>query len=103
MLDKFAKFGQLASLRGRRLESLTPAEIGGIAKMFGVNVEVTEELKAAGMALLAGKDLNTVSDMIQDPESVGQLVQLLRGGLVQQSAKPTQAEQEVSAMTLNLL
>lgn len=103
MLDKFAKIGQLASMRSRRLESLTPGEIGDIAKMFGVNVEVTEELKAAGMALLAGKDLNTVSDMIQNPESVGQLVQLLKGGLVQQSAEPTQAELEVGAMTLNLL
>lgn len=103
MLDKFAKFGQLASLRDRRLESLTPEEISGIAKMFGVNVEVTDELKAAGMALLAGEDLDTVGDMIQSPESVAQLVQLLKGGLVQQSAEPTQAELEVGAMTLNLL
>lgn len=100
MLGKLALFGQLKSMGGRRLESLTATEIGEIAKGFGLDVQITDELKAAGMALLAGKDLNTVSDMIQNPESVIQLVTLLKNGAG--SPEPTIAEQQVGAMALNL-
>ena len=100
MLDKLALFGQLKSMGGRTLDSLSAEEIGGIAKAFGLRVPITDELKAAGMALLAGKDLNTVNDMIQSPESVMQLVSLLKNGAGM--SEPTIAEQQVDAMVLNL-
>lgn len=100
MLEKLALLGQLKSMGGRTLESLTADEIGGLAKAFGLNVQITDELKAAGMALLAGKDLNTVNDMIQSPESVLQLVSLLKNGAGR--PEPTVAEQQVGAMVLNL-
>lgn len=102
MLEKLALFAKLKSYGDRKLASLTPTEIGEIASSFGVNVEVTDELKAAGMALLAGRDLDSVNDMIKSPESVMQLVQLFKGGLVQQVAEPTQAEHEVAGMVLTL-
>lgn len=100
MLGKLALLGQLKSMGGRTLESLTADEIGGMAKAFGLDVQVTEELKAAGMALLAGRDLNTVNDMIQSPESIMQLVSLLKNGAGR--PEPTIAEQQVEAMALTL-
>lgn len=90
----------LLSMGNRTLESLTATEIGGIAKAFGLDVPITDELKAAGMALLAGKDLDTVNDMIRSPESIMQLVALLKGGAG--TPEPTIAEQQVEAMALNL-
>lgn len=100
MLDKLALFGHLKSMGGRTLSSLSAEEIGAIAKGFGLHVQISDELKAAGMALLAGKDLNTVNDMIQSPESVLQLVSLLKNGVGE--PEPTIAEQQVEAMALTL-
>lgn len=65
----------------RRLEDLTLDELRGIKDILGLKVNVTQELKDAAMELLAGKDLDTVSDMIKSPESVQQLVLFLKGGL----------------------
>lgn len=100
MLGKLTLLGQLKSMGGRTLASLSAEEIGAIAEGFGLHVQITDELKAAGMALLAGKDMHTVSDMIQDPESVMQLVTLLKNGAGK--PEPTIAEQQVGAMALNL-
>ena len=75
------QLASLGKLLPRRLESLTLEEIEGISDAFGVKISVTSELRDAALALLQGKSLDTVSDMIQSPESIRQLVLFLKGGL----------------------
>lgn len=75
------QLASLSKLLPRRLESLTLEEIKGISDAFGVKVSVTNELRDAALALLQGKSLDTVADMIQSPESIQQLVLFLKGGL----------------------
>lgn len=85
------KLVKLAPLMSRRLEDLTLDELKDIQGVLGLKVNVTQELKDAALQLLAGKDLDTVSDMIKSPESVQQLVLFLKGGL------NTVAEADVSS------
>lgn len=75
------QLAKLAPLMSRRLESLTLDELRDIGDTLGLKVRVTEELKTAALALLQGKSLDTVADMIQQPESVQQLVLFLKGGM----------------------
>lgn len=100
MLQKLALLGQMKSMGGRTLRSLTATEIGMMVKGLGLNIHITDELKAAGMALLAGQSIDTVADLINDPESIHQLVSLFQNGVGKQ--EPTEAEQQVAAMTLSL-
>ncbi|UNI73407.1 hypothetical protein ER16_Small3 [Pseudomonas phage ER16] len=46
-----------------------------------MKVNVTDELMAAGLALLRGQNINTVADMIQTPESIGQLLAFVQRGI----------------------
>lgn len=101
MLDKLALFGKFAPLLSRQVESLSDEEVAEVAESFGVRVELTDELREAGLALLRGQDISTVADMIKKPESVGQLVSFLKGG-VPGLAAPSEAEQQVAAMTITL-
>jgi len=84
----------LLSLKDKRLEDLTIDELGQASSAFGIDVPVTSELKTAAIALLHGKDLNTVSDLIQSPESVTQLVTFLKGGFDSLKSKAPVLEKE---------
>lgn len=75
----FAKLMPFAHLLDKQITDLTPADIDGVLGVLGVQVNVTEELRSAGLALLQGRDINSVADMIQSPESVQQLVAMLSG------------------------
>lgn len=101
MLDKLALFGKFAPLLNRQVESLSNEEVADIAESFGIQVELTDELRAAGLALLRGQDISTVSDMIKKPESVQQLVGFLKGG-VPGLAAPSEIEQQIAGMTISL-
>lgn len=79
MVPSFAKYLPLLSLKDKRLDELTLDDLRGVAGMMGIELAITDELKEAGLALLQGKDINTVADMIQSPESVTQLLQFLQG------------------------
>lgn len=74
-----AKFLPLLHLRGKRLEDVTTEELSKIAEILGIKVNVNDELKRAGMALLRGDDINTVADMIQSPESIQKIMLFLQG------------------------
>lgn len=99
-------FAPLAKLKDRRLESLSVAELKEITTMVGLDkLKVTDELKTAGLALLQGKSLDTVSDLINSPESVAQLVTFLKGGM--KSIASTEMEdhpdyEAVNRLTLTL-
>jgi len=64
------------------LRQLGVPELKALAKRLipdlGVNID--EDLKKAAIALLEGRDINTVSDLIQSPGAIQQLVQFLKGG-----------------------
>lgn len=92
MFGGLGKLAMLASLKDRQLSSLTLVELEGIANSFGIEVAITSELKTAMLELVRGKSLSTVSDMIQDPESIQQIASFLRGGY----AELTNTEPEIA-------
>lgn len=77
----------LAPLLGRRLDDLSIEELGDIGRTLGIQLDVTDELKQAGLALLQGKSIDTVAELVQSPESVAQLVAFLKGGVLGMSNK----------------
>lgn len=74
-----AKFLPLLHLRSKRLEDVTTEELNMIAEILGIKVNVNDELKRAGMALLRGDSIDTVADMIQSPESIQKIMLFLQG------------------------
>lgn len=81
MMANLLQLASLGKLLPRRLESLTLDELKGVSEVLGVKIHVTDELREAALALLEGKSLDTVADMIQSPESIQQLVLFLKGGI----------------------
>lgn len=75
------KLAALAGLKNRRLESLSLDDLRNVSDALGFKVSVTDELKSAALALLKGKSMDTVADLIQQPESIQQLVLFLKGGV----------------------
>lgn len=72
---------KFAPLMGKRLEDLVVSEIVDVLSAFKVNVNVTDELMEAGLALLRGQDINTVADMVKSPDSIVQLLAFMQRGL----------------------
>ena len=101
MIGHLGGLAQLAALRNRRLESLTREELGGLAKAFGINVPITEELRTAGLELLKGKSLDSVADMIQSPESVAQIAAFFAGGV--KNLTDAQAEADEDEYIINIV
>lgn len=74
-----AKFLPLLNLKDKRLEDITEEELGQVAGILGIRVDINEELKKAGMALLKGDKIDTVADMIKSPESIQKIMLFLQG------------------------
>lgn len=45
-----------------------------IKDVMKLDIQLNEELRVAGLALLKGEDINVVSDLIQSPESIQKLL-----------------------------
>lgn len=101
MFDKLAAMGKVLALKDRTLNSLSVTEVQGLANSFGLQIDLTDDLKRAGVALLQEQDIDTVADMIQKPESIQQLLGFLDGGS-SQADEPSEVERQVGAMALNL-
>lgn len=71
------KLGHLASLRANQL---TVEHLREIASALGTDVPMTEELQSAVISFLRGKDIDSVCDLIQSPESVRDVVAFFKGG-----------------------
>lgn len=82
LLAEFPGLVNLAHLKDKRATDLTPADVVDIGNAFGVDLPLTAEVQEALLAWLKGANLDTVSDLIQSPESVVQLVSFIRGGLL---------------------
>lgn len=93
MVD-IVKFLPLLDLREKRLEDLSLGDLSKIAIVAGVKINITEELKDAGLALLRGENIDTVADMIKSPDSIRQVVQFLQN----RSDEDVMAEQEIGML-----
>lgn len=72
------RYAKLAPLIPKKLSDLSSDELGLAAEVFDVQVEVTDELRSAFLALLQGKDIDTVADLVQSPESIHQIISLFK-------------------------
>lgn len=89
-----AKLAPLFRYAGARFEDLTLADMKQVAEVLGIQVNVTEELKEAGVALMRGENIHSVADMIKSPESIQQLMEFL----TQHSREDRIAEAELIEM-----
>lgn len=74
-----AQLALLQPLLGKKVVELTDGDILNAAKAFGIEVNLTDELRQAALGLLQGRGIDQVSDLIQSPESLQQLTSLLKG------------------------
>lgn len=72
------RMAKLTPLLPKKLEELSTGDLDSITEIFGLKTSLTEEIKEAAVMLLKGRDLNTVADVVQSPESVQQLISLFR-------------------------
>lgn len=72
------RLAKLAPLVGKDLSDLTLPDLELAAAVFDIEVVATEELRNAALALLQGKNIHSVADLIQSPESVQQLISMFR-------------------------
>jgi len=68
----------LLPLLGKRLEDLTPDDLDKVKKAFKINVDLTDELREAGLALLRDDSIDKVADLIQKPESIQKLLSFFK-------------------------
>lgn len=68
----------LLPLLDKRLDELTEEDLSLVVTTIGIKLVVTDELKAAAIALLRGEGIDKASDLIRSPESVAQLVSFFR-------------------------
>jgi hypothetical protein len=69
----------LLPLMGKNLSQITLDDLNLVVKAMKLTVTPTEELRLAALQMLQGKDLNTVADLIQSPESIAQLGNFIQG------------------------
>lgn len=68
----------LLPLLGKKAADLTLEDCQLVATTFKIDVHVTPELREAGLAILKGANIDKVADMIQNPESVQQLLSIFQ-------------------------
>lgn len=80
LVQKYPGLLELSDLKNLKTNQLTAEHLYRIAKAFGVTVPFTDELVHAFIAMLKGKDVNEVADLIKDPASLRDIVAFLTGG-----------------------
>lgn len=80
LVQKYPGLMELSDLRSLKTNQLSAEHVHRIAKAFDVTVPFTDELVHAFIAMLKGKDVNEVADLIQDPASLRDVVAFLTGG-----------------------
>lgn len=77
----FATLIALSPLMSKKLDELTPNDLLLVQKTFGLEVDVSPELIEAGVALLRGENIHSVSDLVKSPAAIQQLIQFFHGGI----------------------
>lgn len=64
----------LIPLFGKKIEDLTLEDLSKVKSVLKLDIELTEDLRKAGIALLKGSGINTAAELIQSPDSIQQLL-----------------------------
>lgn len=70
---------KLMPLKDRTVSELGIDDLRLIMEVLGVTAEVNDELLQAGVAILKGHGIDRAADIIKNPETVKQLMCLVRG------------------------
>ena len=77
---KYPRLLDLSDLLHLRVNQITKEHLIRVADAVGVAIPFNDEIVEAFIALLRGKNINDVADLLQSPESVGALITFLQGG-----------------------
>lgn len=77
---KYPGLLSLSDMANLKANQLNESHLVRIGKAFGVELPVSEELLSALVALLKGKNLNEVADLVKSPEAIEEIVTFVRGG-----------------------
>lgn len=77
---KYPRLLGLSDLLHLRVNQITKDHLVRVADAVGVAIPFNDEIVNAFIALLRGKNINDVADLLQSPESVGALITFLQGG-----------------------
>jgi hypothetical protein len=80
LLSEFPGILQLGHLKEKKANQLTKEDIQAIGGAFNMAIPFTDEIQTAFISWLKGNDIDSVCDLIQNPESVLQIVQFFKGG-----------------------
>lgn len=92
LLGQYPGLLQLADLKDLKAKDLRVEHAQRIADAFKVQIPFNDELVGAFVALLRGKNIHAVGDLIQSPESIGELVAFFKGGFKAVSSNSKQIE-----------
>lgn len=91
LVQKYPGLMSLVDLKDMKASDLTKEHVTRIAAAFGHNLPFTEELVDALVALLRGKNIHAVADIIRSPDSMTDLVTFFKGGykgLIEAKSQP---------------
>lgn len=71
---------KLMPLQSKRVEDLTRDDMELVASTLKISGPVSRELFGSAVALMKGEGIHKAADLIQSPETVTKLVQLLTSG-----------------------
>lgn len=80
LIAKYPKIVGLSDMLSLRANQLEKVHLERVADALGIEIPFNDEIINALIELLRGKDIDTVADLIQSPDSIGELVTFLRGG-----------------------
>lgn len=80
LLAKYPKLAALGDIAKLRSNQIGVTHLERIADAFNTKLPVTPEITEAFIALLKGRNINEVADLIQSPESLADLVTFFREG-----------------------
>lgn len=78
-LSALSKLAQFANVR---VEDLTHEHLHAMADALGYRLEITDELLSAVVTCLRGESIHKAADLIRSPQSMAQLVAILRAAVV---------------------
>lgn len=80
LLAKYPGLLELQPLAKKRADELSREDLRLIASAFKLRVPFSDELQDAFLSLLKGKNIHEVSDLIQSPESLNDIVSFFSHG-----------------------
>lgn len=80
LLAKYPKLTGLSDMLNLKAKDIRKEDVVRLAEAFNITISVNDELVDAFVALLRGKNIHAVADIIQSPDSVGEIIAFVKGG-----------------------